>query len=130
MTAAKRSCARSPIAHGSLGHALEQRAHLYDVSVPLLVVELVPAALVALFDALPLVLVLSDLAVSEDEFDVALAEAVDDRESVMYQPLPLKTIPTGWMTFRRVPPHCSQVVSGASKKLWRFSRMALQMVQE
>ena len=32
----------------------------------------------------------------EDELDRPLAEAEDDeRESVMYQPLPLKTMPTG-----------------------------------
>jgi hypothetical protein len=43
-----------------------------------------------------------------------LADDVDDRESLMYQPLPLNTMPTGWMTLRSVPPHCSQVVSGAS----------------
>jgi hypothetical protein len=38
----------------------------------------------------------------------------DERESVTYQPLPLKTMPTGWNTLRRLPPHCSQVVRGAS----------------
>jgi hypothetical protein len=58
-----------------------------------------------------------------------LAEDVDDRESLMYQPLPLKTMPTGWITLRSVPPHCSQVVSGASVKLWRFSMTSLQAVQ-
>jgi hypothetical protein len=52
----------------------------------------------------------------------------DDRESVMYQPLPLKTMPTGWMTFRSAPPHCSQVVSGGSEKLWRFSIRSSQAV--
>jgi hypothetical protein len=52
----------------------------------------------------------------------------DDRESVMYQPLPLKTMPTGWMTLRNAPPHCSQVVSGGSEKLWRFSIMSSQAV--
>jgi hypothetical protein len=53
----------------------------------------------------------------------------DERESVMYQPLPLKTMPTGWMILRKVPPHCSQVVNGGSEKLWRFSIMSLQAVQ-
>jgi hypothetical protein len=53
----------------------------------------------------------------------------DDRESVMYQPLPLKTMPTGWMTLRNVPPHCSQVVRGGSEKRWRFSMTSLQAVQ-
>jgi hypothetical protein len=38
----------------------------------------------------------------------------DDRESVMYQPLPLNTMPTGWMTLRNAPPHCAQVVKGGS----------------
>ena len=59
----------------------------------------------------------------------ALAADVDERESVMYQPLPLKTMPTGWMTLRRVPPHCSHVVSGGSEKLCRFSITSLQAVQ-
>ena len=53
----------------------------------------------------------------------------DERESVMYQPLPLNTMPTGWMTLRSAPPHCSHVVSGASEKLCRFSRTSLQLVQ-
>ena len=58
-----------------------------------------------------------------------LAELVLARESVMYQPLPLKTMPTGWMILRKVPPHCSQVVSGGSEKLRRFSIMSLHAVQ-
>ena len=45
------------------------------------------------------------------------AEADEPRESLIYQPLPLKTMPTGWMTLRSVPPHCSHVVSGGSEKL-------------
>ena len=53
----------------------------------------------------------------------------DDRESVMYQPLPLNTMPTGWIIFRNAPPHCSHVVSGGSEKLWRFSMYSLQAVQ-
>jgi hypothetical protein len=57
------------------------------------------------------------------------AEADEARESVMYQPLPLKTMPTGWMTLRSAPPHCSQVVRGGSEKLWRFSITSLQAVQ-
>ena len=74
-------------------------------------------------DVLPLESELVELGVDSDgfvsDFDAAgpLAEAVEARESVMYQPLPLKTMPTGWMTLRSVPPHCSQVVSGASEKL-------------
>ena len=58
-----------------------------------------------------------------------LADADEERESVMYQPLPLKTMPTGWITLRSAPPHCSHVVSGGSEKLWRFSIKSLQAVQ-
>ena len=49
--------------------------------------------------------------------DLPLVDDEDERESVTYQPLPLKTMPTGWMTLRSVPPHCSHVVKGASEKL-------------
>ena len=70
---------------------------------------------------------------SEDADGVPLDAAEDEddeeRESVMYQPLPLKTMPTGWMTFRNVPPHWSHVVSGGSEKLWRFSIRSLHAVQ-
>ncbi len=71
-----------------------------------------------------------DPAPDSDDFDpsddelrpFADADADDEaRESVMYQPLPLKTMPTGWMTLRSAPPQRSQVLSGASEKLWRFS---------
>jgi hypothetical protein len=65
----------------------------------------------------------------EDELLRPLAEADDARESVMYQPLPLNTMPTGWITLRSAPPHCSQVVRGGSEKLWRFSMRSLQAVQ-
>jgi hypothetical protein len=58
-----------------------------------------------------------------------LADVLDERESLMYQPLPLNTMPTGWMILRSVPPHCSHVVSAASEKLWRFSITSLQAVQ-
>jgi hypothetical protein len=58
-----------------------------------------------------------------------LAADVEERESVMYQPLPLKTMPTGWITLRKLPPHCSHVVNGASEKLWRFSITSLHDVQ-
>jgi len=73
------------------------------------------------FDVLP-----SD---DPDELE-PFVEDDDERESVMYQPLPLKTMPTGWMTLRSAPPHCSQVVRGESEKLWRFSITSLQLVQE
>jgi hypothetical protein len=71
-----------------------------------------------------------DSVFEEDSEVDALEPFVDDdeRESVMYQPLPLKTMPTGWMTLRNAPPHCSQVVSGGSEKLWRFSIMSSQAV--
>jgi hypothetical protein len=39
------------------------------------------------------------------------------RLSVMYQPDPLKTIPTGWNTFRHGPPHVGQVRIGSSSIL-------------
>jgi hypothetical protein len=65
-----------------------------------------------------------------DEVDPELRplEDEDERESVMYQPVPLKTMPTGWMTLRRAPPHCSHVVRGGSEKLWRFSIVSSQAV--
>ena len=65
-----------------------------------------------------------------DELLALFAAAVEERESVTYQPLPLKTMPTGWMTLRSVPPQCSQVVSGGSEKLCRFSVISLHAVQE
>jgi hypothetical protein len=67
--------------------------------------------------------------VDEDALVGPFADELEARESVMYQPLPLKTMPTGWMTLRRVPPHCSHVVNGGSEKLWRFSITSLQAVQ-
>jgi hypothetical protein len=56
-------------------------------------------------------------------------DVLDLRESVTYQPEPLKTMPTGWMILRKLPPQASQIVSGASEKLCRFSIIALQDVQ-
>jgi hypothetical protein len=47
--------------------------------------ELVPAASLDSFDAPS----------SDDDEPEPLADFDDDRESVMYQPLPLKTMPTG-----------------------------------
>jgi hypothetical protein len=83
--------------------------------------------------SLPALLELESLSPEEEEEDDELvrplAEADDARESVMYQPLPLKTMPTGWITLRSAPPHCSQVVRGGSEKLWRFSMRSLQAVQ-
>jgi hypothetical protein len=72
---------------------------------------------------------LADSPSLEPELLRPLADAVEERESVMYQPLPLNTMPTGWMTLRKAPPHCSQVVRGGSEKLWRFSMRSLQAVQ-
>jgi hypothetical protein len=65
---------------------------------------------------------------SLDELELAAVDLAD-RESVLYHPEPLNTMPTGWMILRSVPPHCSQVVSGGSEKLWRFSTTSLQAVQ-
>jgi len=65
----------------------------------------------------------------EDDDEPARPLDDDDRESVTYQPLPLKTMPTGWITLRSAPPHCSQIVRGGSEKLWRFSIRSLQSVQ-
>jgi len=48
-----------------------------------------------------------------EELD-ALAAEPEARESVLYHPLPLNTMPTGWMILRSVPPHCSHVVNGGS----------------
>ena len=99
------------------------------------------------FAAAPESLVLASLELDSLAFDSVLDESLDaddasespddfwplvddfDRESVLYQPLPLKTMPTGWMILRSVPPHCSQVVSRGSEKLWRFSTTSLQAVQ-
>jgi hypothetical protein len=56
-------------------------------------------------------------AASPEVLELLAPDEFEDRESVMYQPLPLKTMPTGWMILRNVPPHWSQVVSGGSEKL-------------
>jgi hypothetical protein len=68
-------------------------------------------------------------AVDEEPELGPLALALEARESLIYQPLPLNTMPTGWMILRKLPPHCSHVVRGGSVKLWRFSMMSLQAVQ-
>ena len=81
------------------------------------------------FDFEPLSFDSDDVEGEEEELLDPVVDELDARESVMYQPLPLKTMPTGWMTLRSVPPHCSQVVSGGSVKLWRFSITSLQAVQ-
>jgi hypothetical protein len=41
---------------------------------------------------------------------------LDFRLSVIYQPEPLKTMPTGWKTRRTAPAHEGQVRSGSSLK--------------
>jgi hypothetical protein len=43
------------------------------------------------------------------------------RLSVMYQPEPLKIIPTGWMTRRQGPPQLGQTCTGSSVTFWRRS---------
>jgi hypothetical protein len=45
--------------------------------------------------SLPALLELESLSPEDDKLVRPLAEADDARESVMYQPLPLKTMPTG-----------------------------------
>jgi hypothetical protein len=72
---------------------------------------------------------LSDVLAGVELLVGPLADELDARESVMYHPLPLNTMPTGWMILRSVPPHCSHVVNGGSEKLWRFSMTSLQAVQ-
>jgi hypothetical protein len=72
--------------------------------------------------------VLSGVVLDAFRFPLAPFDEVE-RESVMYHPLPLNTMPTGWSTFRRPPPHRSHVVRGASEKLWRFSITSLQSTQ-
>ena len=70
--------------------------------------------------------------VDESESLDELAPLLDDdfdRESVTYHPLPLNTMPTGWMFLRNVPPHFAQMVSGGSVKLWRVSTWSLHAVQ-
>jgi hypothetical protein len=43
------------------------------------------------------------------------------RLSVIYQPEPLKTMPTGWNTRRTAPAHLGHVRSGSSLKDWNCS---------
>jgi hypothetical protein len=43
------------------------------------------------------------------------------RLSEMYQPEPLKTMPTGWKTRRTAPAHDGHVRSGSSLKDWNCS---------
>jgi hypothetical protein len=59
--------------------------------------ELEPESLLALPSLESFELLLDSFAVplSEDELEEPLADFVDDLESVIYQPLPLKTMPTG-----------------------------------
>ena len=55
--------------------------------------ELLPESFEPLLDSFELSL-LEDEPLSDDDVE-PLADFVDERESVMYQPLPLKTMPTG-----------------------------------
>jgi hypothetical protein len=45
----------------------------------------------------------------------------DLRLSVIYQPEPLKTMPTGWKTRRNAPVHDEHIRSGSSLKDWNCS---------
>lgn len=58
------------------------------------VLSLAPAGLLV-SDLLASDLLVSDLLVSEAEEAGALADDVEERESLIYQPLPLNTMPTG-----------------------------------
>jgi hypothetical protein len=69
-----------------------------------------------------------DVEVDEDEDEEDDSLGVD-RESVMYQPEPLKTIPTGCSTFCSGPPQASWVVRGASEKVCFTSKRLLQDLQ-
>lgn len=51
------------------------------------------------------------------------------RLSVMYQPEPLKTMPTGWKTRRTAPAQDGQVRSGSSLKDWNCSNCAPHVSQ-
>jgi hypothetical protein len=82
----------------------------------------------SLFDSPLLDVELLSLLPRDSELSLTV-DVLDFRESVTYQPEPLKTMPTGWMTLRKLPPHASHTVSGASEKLCRFSIIALQDVQ-
>jgi hypothetical protein len=46
--------------------------------------------------------------------DPSVDDSVDFRLSVMYQPDPLKTTPTFWITRWTAPPHDGQTESGSS----------------
>jgi hypothetical protein len=53
--------------------------------------------------------------VSLEPLVLAVVDEVALRLSLMYQPLPLKTTPTGWNTRRIAWPQSGQVVRGSSE---------------
>src|SRR6185436_14675714 len=71
--------------------------------------------------------VLSPLAPASSAATVAL---LDLRLSVIYQPEPLKTMPTGWKTRRTAPAQAGHVRSGSSLKDWNCSNCAPHASQE
>jgi hypothetical protein len=54
---------------------------------------------------------------SLDPLALAVVDELALRLSLMYQPLPLNTTPTGWKTRRMGCPQSGQIVSGSSENL-------------
>jgi hypothetical protein len=69
------------------------------------------------------------LALSLDDEELELESVGVGRLSVTYQPLPLKTIPTGCSTRRSAPPQPSWLVRGESEKLCLTSMRPWQLAQ-
>src|SRR5262245_49648024 len=98
------------------GHPPEQRYSVAGVLALLLLVSL--AASLLADDSLVVVVFVSLLAL---ESSLATAALVALRLSVIYQPEPLKTMPTGWKTRRTAPVQAGHVRSGSSLKDWNCS---------
>jgi hypothetical protein len=84
-------------------------------------VEPFPAGLAAGFDSVDV-----SAALVESFVSGAVVAEPPLRLSVMYQPEPLKIIPTGWMTLRQGPPQLGQACTGSSVTFWRRSKRFLQ----
>ena len=97
----------------------------YPLASPQAVVEALALLLLVSLAGSPLV-DLSLLALVSSPPTVAL---LDFRLSVIYQPEPLKTMPTGWKTRRTALAHAGQVRSGSSLKDWNCSNCAPQVSQ-
>ncbi|NOK58271.1 MAG: hypothetical protein GFH27_549279n77 [Chloroflexi bacterium AL-W] len=103
--------------------------HLYSAveAAGALVLELLVSVVVVVAVSLLVVFFESSvLFVSLVLVEVLLADGVllSLRLSVIYQPEPLKTIPTGWKTRRTDPEHAGQVCKGASLNDWNCSNCA------